>query len=179
MECLFILSTLPSHTTNYHSIISVEWEHEKLRKWNGSRYRGCDNETQTAFLVSAQWPIPAQNAFKESFANLHRLQRGSRQAAASIKNYKHKPSVEASEADNRLIHLALCALADFELDNLFLLPFIREIASVYLNYDEIMVRKQASLTCSKLWSRLLLLSVQKHDKIGSDIKQSIPTIHIG
>ena len=88
--------------------------------------------------------------------------------------------VLASEADNRLIHLALCALADFELDDVFLLPFIREIASVYLNYDEIMVRKQASLTCSKLLSRLLLSSVKKNDKIDSNNnnKPNKPTIHI-
>ena len=67
------------------------------------------------------------------------------------------------EVDHRLIHLALCALADFELDDVFLLPFIREIASIYLNFDAILVRKQASLTCSTLLSRLLLSSQLKRE----------------
>lgn len=60
-----------------------------------------------------------------------------------------------SSSDTKLIHLALCALADFKLDSIFLLPFIKVIATVYLNFGDVLVRGQASLTCSALLARLL------------------------
>ena len=57
-----------------------------------------DDVTQTANRIRSMTNNRLKNAHRESFANLHRLRRGSRQAAPSIKNSKHNPSVEASES---------------------------------------------------------------------------------
>lgn len=119
-----------------------------------------DNDTMTRRIRSMTNNL--RSAHRDSFVSL-RLRRGSRLNETHSKSSRsHKVITdEQHAADHKLIHLALSSLSSFNLDDVFLLPFIREIASVYLNYDESFVRKQASLTCSKLLSRLLLSSQKK------------------
>eukprot|EP01083_Nonionella_stella_P006217 18090_1 len=110
----------------------------------------------------------SKEKLKRESVHTSKYRRGSKAVRPNEKSNKNK--------DDRLIHLALRALGDFELDDVFLLPFIREIASIYLNYDEILVRKQAALTCCKLLSRLLL-SVKKK-KENKNVPHTSQTLHI-
>ncbi len=48
------------------------------------------------------------------------------------------------------------ALTNFELDDIFVLPFIREIGCIYLNYD-IIVREKTALTCCKILSQSCII----------------------
>ena len=110
------------------------WISNDINNGGGDQQKDLDEDQQRVQRMRSMTNNRIKSRDKDS------LRRGSK-----YKDSKEKQKKDLIVRDVRLIHLALCALADFELDDVFLLPFIREIASIYLNYDDFIVRKQASL----------------------------------